>query len=425
MGVKLEQTSFLASRISDKAIVNGVYAACKELGTTVGALSVHYMFGHAETIDQPETNKSWQELLNLNTIACRRLDFTLNNGVRIGVHRPANDQFTKEFADKVNITPPDPFTVDGFAKTIRFTRQHLGSIDDKSMLDFMREEDKQHYQQREDAIRRLEEMQAGFFTKFQEFAVAQAAANQKRQDDQEEKYTARLDDLNKQHQERMDFVAAREAELEQRKKEIDDRDSRHARRQLQLEIQKKLAERSTQLELTKGTKKRRGWVAVAFVVFLTLLAGLDIYYLFFQQVAPTDQVQATALLIHKAIITILFATAFWFFIRWLNEWSNRHVDVEFRQKQFELDMARASWVVEMALEWQDQKGGQIPSFLIERLSRTLFVEEGRDAVPITPAEALASAVLGNETTADVQFNNVKLGVGRKGRDRRPGAKPAT
>ena len=38
----------------------------------------------------------------------------------------------------------------------------------------------------------------------------------------------------------------------------------------------------------------------------------------------------------------------------------QHAQTEFQLKQFELDMERASWIVETSLEWKDAKGTSIP-----------------------------------------------------------------
>ena len=81
----------------------------------------------------------------------------------------------------------------------------------------------------------------------------------------------------------------------------------------------------------------------------------------------------------------------WFLVRWQNEWSRKHADEEFRLKQFELDIERASWVVEMAMEWKGEKGEEIPDFLVERLSAGLFGAGGEPAGK-KPVDAVASMI---------------------------------
>lgn len=73
-------------------------------------------------------------------------------------------------------------------------------------------------------------------------------------------------------------------------------------------------------------------------------------------------------------------------------WFRQHADEEFRLKRLELDIDRASWVVEMAMEWRDEKGFTIPEELIERLTRSLFVDRELADSPQHPYENLASAL---------------------------------
>ena len=59
----------------------------------------------------------------------------------------------------------------------------------------------------------------------------------------------------------------------------------------------------------------------------------------------------------------------------------------------ELDIDRASWFVEMAFEWKDEKDEAIPDALIERLTQGLFAEPGGEP-PVEPSESLIHALLG-------------------------------
>jgi hypothetical protein len=91
--------------------------------------------------------------------------------------------------------------------------------------------------------------------------------------------------------------------------------------------------------------------------------------------------------------TALFVSTAYFFIRWNNHWFQRHANEEFRLKRMELDIDRASWFVEMAFEWKDEKGEAIPLEIIERLTQGLFASEGTDR-PVEPVDSLAQALLG-------------------------------
>lgn len=83
-----------------------------------------------------------------------------------------------------------------------------------------------------------------------------------------------------------------------------------------------------------------------------------------------------------------------YYIRWNDAWSREHADEEFRLKRLDLDIDRASWMVEMMLEWKEEKDSPIPPELIDRLSRNLFAGDGRETRPVQhPAQDLTALLL--------------------------------
>ena len=88
---------------------------------------------------------------------------------------------------------------------------------------------------------------------------------------------------------------------------------------------------------------------------------------------------------------------------------------ELRQKQFELDIDRASWLVEMALEWDTEKKTDIPEQLLQRLSHNLFEAQAeRSDAGMTAADTLASAMLRGAVKAKVPLGSGELEFDRKG-----------
>ena len=61
-----------------------------------------------------------------------------------------------------------------------------------------------------------------------------------------------------------------------------------------------------------------------------------------------------------------------FYIKWIDRWAQIHANEEFRLKRLDLDIDRSSWIVEVALEWQEEKGGAIPQELLDKLTHNLF-----------------------------------------------------
>jgi hypothetical protein len=108
-------------------------------------------------------------------------------------------------------------------------------------------------------------------------------------------------------------------------------------------------------------------------------------------------------------LTFLAAgTAVWF-LRWLTHWSARHADAEFQLRQLELDIARASWVVETTLEWKASQDTSIPDPLLDAISRNLFVAgEARNESADSPADHLASALLGDASKVKLKSGDHEI-----------------
>jgi hypothetical protein len=109
-----------------------------------------------------------------------------------------------------------------------------------------------------------------------------------------------------------------------------------------------------------------------------------------------------------------FAVSAVFYIRWNDQWFRQHADEEFRLRQLELDVDRASWVTELALEFRDEKG-EIPSGLIERLSNGLFTSFRKTEPVQHPSEDLVSLLLGASSGLRVNVPGIgEATLSRKG-----------
>jgi len=127
----------------------------------------------------------------------------------------------------------------------------------------------------------------------------------------------------------------------------------------------------------------------------------------------TSSIKNTDLLI-LGIKSLFLGAAIWYYIRWQNAWFQKHADEEFNQKAFELDLDRASWLVEMAMEWQDEKGTEIPEYLVDKLSKNLFTKDENETPILHPADQLASALMGSSSSIELNTNGNKIKLDRKG-----------
>jgi hypothetical protein len=213
---------------------------------------------------------------------------------------------------------------------------------------------------------------------------------------------AKLAEEQKIQQDRLD--AEREA-LNQDKKRLDDRDNTHVRRELRQNLNANLADYKTNFELSKGTRDLRR--PVGYVVGLIEAACVGLLVFFFVTMPLEADVWERAFFWAKTVTLTFFAagTAVWY-LKWLTQWSSRHADGEFQLRQLELDIDRASWVVETAFEWKSSQESSIPQPLLDAITRNLFASgEARIDTADSPADHLASALLGDASKVKLKFGD--------------------
>ena len=120
------------------------------------------------------------------------------------------------------------------------------------------------------------------------------------------------------------------------------------------------------------------------------------------------------ILVRQVVFTLAFATTAGFFLRWMNNWAQSHADEEFKLKRLELDIDRASWVVEHALEWKEEKGTDIPEYLLGRLSKNLFSEDSPNESAMSAADSLALAILRSASSARLKLGDTELQLDKNG-----------
>ncbi|WNJ91113.1 hypothetical protein [Bosea sp. 685] len=207
-------------------------------------------------------------------------------------------------------------------------------------------------------------------------------------------------------------VAVQRQELDERAKELDDRQNTHVRRDIRRELKVQLAEYKTAFGLTAGTKGLRTPIhwAVA-VVLVVVIAGV---VLFASQTPPNDGWPYALFLAKPLGLTFVGVVIATWYINWMNRWFERHADVEFRLKELELDIDRASWVVETAFEWKKAGEDAMPDKMLEAIGRNLFA--GREETPaagLNPVDQLASALLGQASHAKINLAGHQIEFDRK------------
>lgn len=99
-----------------------------------------------------------------------------------------------------------------------------------------------------------------------------------------------------------------------------------------------------------------------------------------------------------------------YYIRWQNQWAQQFAQTEFALQQFQIDINRANWVVETCLEWRKETQSDIPTMLIESMTKGLFKDKESLAPVLHPADELASALMGSASklTLNVGGNTVEI-----------------
>lgn len=145
-----------------------------------------------------------------------------------------------------------------------------------------------------------------------------------------------------------------------------------------------------------------------------IATGLVGAYFFGSKLPDLDKTAAInyaiALLKPLGLSFVAIGTAL-FYLRWLNRWFEQHAQAEFKLKQFQLDIERASWLVETALEWDSSEGKELPKELLENLSRNLFNADDEKIDQVRhPSDELASALLGSASKVRLNLggNEIEL-----------------
>lgn len=254
------------------------------------------------------------------------------------------------------------------------------------------------YRRREDTAAKLEALSRRMIEdnqKYRRSVDAELEAERKRL---REEAAVELGRLQEDWAKRQADLDQRAASLQEEREKLDDRRSTHARRELRRDLKKTLETRATAFTLTRDTQAKRVPVHVLFVVLVTASAIAFGSNLYAAHVAPTDW----AVTLRVVLSGLALAASAGFYIRWSDRWAQEHIEEEFKLKRLDLDIDRASWVVEMALEWKDDKGGSIPPELLDRLSAGLFAPSA-GATPVRhPAEDIAAALFG--ASASVEIN---------------------
>lgn len=319
--------------------------------------------------------------------------------------------------DVVDVQMPDGQDPVGAAWILHLIRGEFAPVTRTDQMDkVMGPQMAEFYRLREDSIKELERLARSITKETHAYRVANEAETAKLREQLRSAADTENAALEESYRLKADKLSEAEAELTEQRKQLDDRSARHARRQLRQDLKEKLAESITHFSLTKDTQKKRWPVHVIFVALLSI-AGFVIYHGVFDPPDTTNQVLLWFQLVRVPVGLVGFALTAVFYIKWNDTWFRQHADEELRLRQTTLDIDRASWVMEMLLEWQEDKGGTPPATLVDRLTVNLFSDK-QTALVKHPAEEFSAALLGASSGMKVSIpsggGTIEATLDRKG-----------
>lgn len=221
-------------------------------------------------------------------------------------------------------------------------------------------------------------------------------------------------------------VDKRKKELEERENQLDDRNNTHVRRQLRNDMKGVLEKRSKDFRLTAATVKKRVPIHVLFIFLIAVLASCMVLVVFPNMQSTTEsnvmenetKTETTFQIVNfmrLPMLSLTLVVTVIFYIRWIDRWAEKHADEEFHLKRLDLDIDRASWLVEMAMEWQEEKGTTLPRELLDRLSYNLFSHVGNAEYTEHPYEQLIKSILSVSAEARIPIpGGGEIKVDKKG-----------
>lgn len=370
-----------------------------------------------EAINDEEIKNIFSQ--NAELIETFRFQFTSN--IEIYVRRTLQDLEQTLNRITINISPLDESLRNNLYSLTSLIKKSFKAVNSSTFAASILNKDiKRQYETRENELVRLEQLSETIIDKQLEYQNKIDDEFKKKKLSLEKDYEDKGKKLEEKYEKDRAGLEKEKIEVDKRFKEIDNRQSKHVRRELRNELKKEFKARSEEFELTEGTKNRRKPIQRFTLILLTFFGLGLIYYtsLFFTFVLfepITVSSVPWSITIKQLAFAVAFGSTSIYYLRWNNKWFEQHANEEFKLKKYDIDLDRASWLVEMALEWNEEIKTDIPFELLDKLSHNLFDEEKTDDTELHPSEQLASAIFGASSNATIKLpGGSELSLDRKG-----------
>jgi hypothetical protein len=325
------------------------------------------------------------------------------NGVSFTFHRNLVDRPSAGFDRfEISVGQQDPKQAEYLLNTTASIAKHFGVGKIASQLSSLSSSEPQDWLA----------ASHGALQQMQETALAMSADLVKSRKDLEELFnekqlktdnylSAKQADLETEHQKKLEKLSEERAELDTLRQQLDDRNNTHVRREIRQKLKEQVKERYANASVTKKTLALRTPIHIACVAGLAA-TGFGAYYFGIQMVdsmtktGPASDIGLLFIIARQIGLTFGFLALLAYYLRWMNRWFDKSSQSDFDLRQFDLDIDRASWVVETGLEWRQSEGDAMPSVILENITRNLFSSQTGDRKEeLHPADYLSRAILGN------------------------------
>lgn len=209
----------------------------------------------------------------------------------------------------------------------------------------------------------------------------------------EDEITNLKNKLNQDYKEKL-------AALEKREQKIIDLDNTTARRKTTKDVLDSVKDKAEKFSFSPSVNKNYDKASMLSAILL-VFSGVWAFFSYISMLktdltAVNFTVEQWLIFARIFIFTLLTISSAIYLIRWFNAQGNRLANIELDYQKFSRDLSRADLTIEMCLEWNDKKEGQIPEELIKAMTKGLFDETDKrknlDDIQ-HPAEQLASTLI--------------------------------
>jgi hypothetical protein len=397
------------AKINDRALVDTFIDFAKKSEVEIESMDFQPIFGsHINVPKGTDPNKTPEvaslleaksELINSLSIkfSSPKGRFTINAS---RLRDQGHDRLTVDFSAIQQTEIASAFKIEGLLRKL------FKAIDSSDYIKSLYADSEKYFTTREQNLVQLEKVSSSLIV------------DQERYRQQlEQKFDERENLLNAEFQKKEEGLAQKHQELEKRNKEIDDRASKHARRATRESLKEIFNKRAESFKISSGTIALRNPIEIFSIILLAVFGLLFVTTAlvsmkFIGQAQDADMI---SLYIKQATLGLAFASTAVFYIRWRNHWFERHAQEEFAIKRQEIDLDRATWAVELASEWMDEKKKEIPEALLLKITSNLFETQKTEYPKLHPADELSSAIFGASSSVKLKLQNgSEVGLDRKG-----------